>query len=55
MESVGAVLSLLRTVEGESVIKMRDEGLVADFDIFERGSVRDIMRFAGAGDYQSCG
>lgn len=43
-----AVLSLVRMVEGESVIRMRDEGLAALLDILERGSVRDIMRFAGA-------
>lgn len=35
--------------EGGSVIRMREEGLLADLDIFEEGSVRDIMRFAGAG------
>lgn len=35
-------------VWGESVIRMREEGLDADFDIFEKGSVRDIMRFEGA-------
>lgn len=37
-------------VEGGSVIKMRERGLGADFDIFEEGFVRDIMRFAGAGE-----
>lgn len=35
-------------VFGVSVIRMRERGLGADFDIFERGSVRDIMRFEGA-------
>lgn len=40
-------------VEGESVMRMRDEGLVALLDIFDKGSVRDIMRFAGAVDLVS--
>jgi hypothetical protein len=35
-------------IGGGSVIRIRERGLGADFDIFWEGSWRDIMRFAGA-------
>jgi hypothetical protein len=35
-------------VAGGSVMRMRERGLGDDFDIFWRGSERDIMRLAGA-------
>lgn len=55
-----ADMSFFFMVDGGSVIRMRERGLDADFDILESGSVRDIMRFAGADGcvrecYEGCG
>jgi hypothetical protein len=50
MESVSAPLTFWAMVAAESVIRMRDFGFRADFDIFFSGCKSDITRFAGAGD-----
>ena len=35
-------------IDGESVMRMRERGEGADFDILVVGDVRDMMRFVGA-------
>lgn len=50
VESVSAESMLVWIVEGSSVRRMRETGLGSDFDIFEKGEVRDIMRLEGAGN-----
>ena len=48
--SVRATRSFLDIVDDESVIRIRDLGFGADFDIFCVGRSRAITRFAGAID-----
>jgi hypothetical protein len=48
--SVRATRSFFVIVEDESVMRMRDLGLGADFDILWVGRSRAITRFAGAAE-----
>lgn len=50
MESVMAVMIFFWITEGGSVMRIRERGFVADLDIFDVGSWRDMTLLAGAED-----